>query len=398
LNVSPKFPSVERADLLEASRIEKMSRSSHAFVRGNTKQHYEWLERHERSIPKGPSVWICGDCHVGNLGPIADRDGQVDVQIRDLDQTVIGSPAHDLIRLSLSLGSLARSSDLPGTVTAHMIEQVIEGYEAGLTASGNETPAKEPAQVRTVRRLALGRKWRHLARERIADTRPTIPLGKKFLELSDDERWNVGVLLDLPQVKHLILSLNRRSDEAKVELVDAAYWVKGCSSLGQIRLAALVHVSGDRKDKLSLIDIKEAAPSVAPSTDPIGMPDDPAERVVAGARALSPNLGGRMAAADFMGHSVVVRELLPEDLKLEIEQFSRQEAVGAARYLASVVGKAHGRQMGPHDRQGWINELQSRHPKELAAPSWLWTVVADLLGRHEQAYLEHCRLQLSNAA
>src|SRR5215831_2160924 len=49
-----------------------------------------------RKLPAGPSVWICGDCHLGNLGPLADADGHVDVQIRDLDQTVIGNPVHDL--------------------------------------------------------------------------------------------------------------------------------------------------------------------------------------------------------------------------------------------------------------------------------------------------------------
>ncbi len=54
-------------------------------------------------VPTGPALWICGDRHVGNLGPVADRKGRVDVQIRDLDQTVIGNPVHDLIRLGLSL-------------------------------------------------------------------------------------------------------------------------------------------------------------------------------------------------------------------------------------------------------------------------------------------------------
>jgi hypothetical protein len=34
------------------------------------------------------------------------------------------------------------------------------------------------------------------------------------------------------------------------------------------------------------------------------------------------------------------RELMPQDLKLEIDQLARDEAVSAARYLAAVVGKA----------------------------------------------------------
>jgi Uncharacterized protein conserved in bacteria (DUF2252) len=91
---------------LGALRSPKMARSAHAFVRGSTVKFYEWLEAADISrLPQGPPVWICGDCHVGNLGPVANVDGQIEIQIRDLDQSVIGNPAHDLIRLGLSLAT-----------------------------------------------------------------------------------------------------------------------------------------------------------------------------------------------------------------------------------------------------------------------------------------------------
>jgi uncharacterized protein (DUF2252 family) len=55
-----------------------MAESAHAFVRGSTVRFYEWLqERGRRSVPHGPPVWICGDCHAGNLGPIAGPDGKI---------------------------------------------------------------------------------------------------------------------------------------------------------------------------------------------------------------------------------------------------------------------------------------------------------------------------------
>lgn len=77
-----------------------MARSPHAYVRGNTVRYYEWLENLESGVlPGGPAIWICGDCHVGNLGPVGNASGRIEIQIRDLDQTVIGNPAHDLIRL-----------------------------------------------------------------------------------------------------------------------------------------------------------------------------------------------------------------------------------------------------------------------------------------------------------
>jgi uncharacterized protein (DUF2252 family) len=94
----------------------------------STRRFYEWLGRSDRvDIPDGPPVWICGDCHAGNLGPVGSGSGMLALQIRDLDQTVIGNPAHDLVRLGLSLGMAARSSDLPGVVTALMTMQASSG-------------------------------------------------------------------------------------------------------------------------------------------------------------------------------------------------------------------------------------------------------------------------------
>lgn len=55
------------------------------------------------------------------------------MQIRDLDQTVIGNPAHDLIRLGLSLASAARGSDLPGVITARILEELVLGYRQALS-------------------------------------------------------------------------------------------------------------------------------------------------------------------------------------------------------------------------------------------------------------------------
>jgi len=82
------------------------------------------------------------------------------------------------------------------------------------------------------------------------------------------------------------------------------------------------------------------------------MPKDNGKRVVAGARRLSPALGDRMMAAKVLGRSVVLRELMPQDLKLEIDRPSRDEA---------------------------------------DAPSWLWSSVVELASIHEAAHLEHCR-------
>jgi uncharacterized protein (DUF2252 family) len=113
--------------------------------------------------------------------------------------------------------------------------------------------------------------------------------------------------------------------------------------------------------------------------------------VVTGAKALSPNLGERMVASKLLGRAVVVRELMPQDLKMEIDRLSQEEAISLAHYLAGVVGRAHGRQMTSGQRRTWRSTLAKSHKASLEAPSWLWSSVVELIGLHEAAYLDHCR-------
>ena len=65
-----------------------------------------------------------------------------------------------------------------------------------------------------------------------------------------------------------------------------------------------------------------------------------------------------MLAARFLVRSVFLTKLLPQDLKVEIEEVGQKEAMKATRYLASVVGKAHARQMDAETRARWSEELQ----------------------------------------
>jgi uncharacterized protein (DUF2252 family) len=387
----------ERTAALKERRQLKMARSAHAYVRGNTKNFYDWLEGSTgQAVPAGPPIWICGDCHAGNIGPIASAKGTVAIQIRDLDQTVIGNPAHDLIRLGLSMASAARGSDLPGVTTARMMEQLIEGYEQSFGGAA-DVDEEWPEVVQVAMKAASKRKWKDLARERIEDTTPAIPLGRTFWPLSDEEREAVVALFATDAGRRLVTALKSRADDAEIEVVDAAYWVKGCSSLGLLRSAVLVSVGG-KKGELCLVDVKEAVPALAPHSPEVEMPTDHGERVVAGAWHLSPALGDRMMAAKVLDRPVFVRELLPQDLKFDVADLTCDEAMRLSRYLAMVVGKAHARQMDEATRKQWQDELSGHRCKTLDAPSWLWASVVDLLATHEKAYLEHCRRYATEAA
>jgi len=278
--------------------------------------------------------------------------------------------------------------------TARMLEQITVGYEAALRDEGDRRVkrSERPDVVNRLLDQAMKRKWKHLAEERLDNLKPSIPIGKKFWALTKPERRALDELFASDEVRDLLTQLKGRSGRDEIEVIDAAYWKKGCSSLGRLRYAVLVSVGqGDIEDRLCLIDVKEGVKAAAPRDPAADMPRDNAQRVVAGARALSPNLGNRMIAARLLDKAVVMRELLPQDLKIEIDALSSDEAMSIARYLSGVVGKAHARQMDTVGRGRWLAELAQSRSKSLDAPSWLWSSVVDLVATHEAAYLEHCR-------
>ncbi len=289
----------------------------------------------------------------GKSGAVADTDGNVEIQIRDLDQTVIGNPAHDLIRLALSLATAARGSDLPGVTTAHILEQMIEGYERALAnRAGHNEPAAKP--VRFILKQALKREWRHLAKERIEDVSPAIPLGKCFWALSKQEREEIDRIFQTEEIRRLITSLHSRDNDGDVKVLDAAYWMKGCSSLGRLRYAVLLGLGkAKHHGGLCLVDIKEAVQAAAPHAKRATMPRDNAMRIVQGACKLSPFLGERMLATRFTDRAVVIRELLPQDLKLEMDRLTCDEAVQAARsWPASLEKRMGGRWTPVREKRG----------------------------------------------
>ena len=373
-----------------------MARSAHAYIRGNTAKFYEWLAGLKADqLPQGPSIWVCGDCHIGNLGPIASAEGEVQIQIRDLDQTVIGNPAHDVVRLGLSLAASARGSNLSGVTTAKMLEQLIEGYAWALNggSADKELGKKDPKSFRDLMHLAESRSWKQLAKDRIENTDPTIPLGKRFWPVSRQERREIENLFQGPDMWRLATLLRSRDDKASVKVLDTAYWLKGCSSLGRLRFAVLLGIE-DKPGKIAdycLMDVKEAVKAAAPRDVKAKMPRDNGQRIIEGARQLSPYLGERMRAARLLDRSVFIRELRPQDMKPEIGRLSQEEAVKLARFLGAVVGGGHARQMDRLTRAAWGKECSRNRSKKLHAPSWLWCSVVEVLERHEGAYLEHCR-------
>jgi uncharacterized protein (DUF2252 family) len=250
---------------------------------------------------------------------------------------------------------------------------------------------------------AVRRTWQHFFDERLEGKREAIPIGRRFWPLTREERDAVRAFVETEQTRKLVTSLASRDDSANVSFVDAAFWVKGCSSLGLWRVAVLVAVEdrtkkGKKRNTVCLLDIKQAVDASAPWSPGHELAIAPGERVLTGARTLAPALGSRMIAGTILDRSVFVRELLPQDLKVELDHISDVEGRSVASYLGLVVGRAHGRQLDEATRRAWHRDMASHRSKNIDAPSWLWTSLVELVAVHEQAYLEHCRRHALAAA
>ena len=222
--------------------------------------------------------------------------------------------------------------------TARILEELVAGYQSALSGSFETDRDKSyrPKSIQTLLAQSTRRRWRHLAEERLDSVRPTIPLGSRFWALLSEERKALSQMLQGDSVRPTLTSLRGRSKDEPIELLDAAYWMKGCSSLGRLRYAAILRIGNGKSSSSCLVDIKEGVAAAAPATPKLEMPRDNAIRVVTGAKALSPNLGERMVASRLLGKAVVVRELMPQDLKIEISRLSPEEAISLGHYLAGV--------------------------------------------------------------
>ena len=80
-----------------------------------------------------------------------------------------------------------------------------------------------PKTIKLAMRQAAGRSWKQLADERIEGTEPTIPLGKRFWHLSDEERSAVTELFEETDLRRLSVSLRSPKEKVPLRVMVATY-------------------------------------------------------------------------------------------------------------------------------------------------------------------------------
>ena len=167
--------------------------------------------------------------------------------------------SHDKVQrdIALSLASAARGSNLRGVTTARILEQMIAGYEKslGYDFEGEKNRTYRPKRIQSLLEQSIRRRWRHLALERLDSVEPVLPLGKTFWALTNEERDAIVQLIEQEEMRSMITSLQGRDAGDGVKMIDAAYWIKGCSSLGRLRYAVMLRVGEGKGSSICLVDI-----------------------------------------------------------------------------------------------------------------------------------------------
>ena len=373
-----------RYPVLLSRKMERMSASPLAFLRGSAPLFYTMLKNNDdlRQGPEGEG-WIVGDLHIENFGayrPDSFDDSEKSEKrpavfdLNDFDDTIVGPWRYDVLRFSTSLLLAGRELGVTGPVVLELLDRILDAWSHALF--DERAPSTPPAVV-----TALVEKVKARSKTALLDARTKEEKGKRrlvrgprYMDLDADVLTQVSDAL-----KEYIGTIRPEENPPKGDLVveDAAFRIAGTGSLGGLRMAVIVEGSK------ALFDLKEQPP---PSTaivcgDP-GM--DNGERVVTGFRACVAHpasmLGTSHIVRDEKKIPLSCRRLSPQEDKLDLPKLKAADLPDLATHLGALLGGAHRRGAGTKRIARW-----SKSDRDLVRDQAI-----ALAGLHEAVYLTLC--------
>jgi uncharacterized protein (DUF2252 family) len=366
-------------------KVDRMSPSPLAFLRGAAPLFYEILERVPilAQGPAGEGV-IVGDLHLENFGAFRPDPGEkrrhknaepaAVFDANDFDDCAVGPWRFDLLRLTTSLILGGRELGANGREALALSRALLESYARELRAP-KTLPKPPPSVVRLVTR-ATERDRTTLLDARTEPWKKTrrFVRGDRYAPLSRELAHDAEKAFAAYVAAHV-----PKGHRVLYEVRDMAFRIAGTGSLGCLRIALLVRGKGKR-DGEWIFDMKEedADPSSVRLLRKQKLQG--AERVEAGMRAALANVPRGLGRTKLRGLPMLVRRLTPQEDKVDLENFPKTELDALARLLGALIGRAHVRSA---TRAATWNESDQRHIIDSASR---------LAGMHEAAYLAFCQL------
>jgi uncharacterized protein (DUF2252 family) len=340
----------KRLPQLRARKIERMSASPLALLRGAAPLFYEVLAVRP-DLAEGPpgEGWIVGDLHIENFGayrphladdPDGDTKKPVVFNLNDFDDAMIGPWRFDLLRLTTSLLLGVRTSVESGAARIELVDRLLDAYCHAAFDAKHPTP-EPPRPV-----AALMAQVRERSRAALLDGRTETAHGKRrFVRGPRYQNLPKEIHDEVPEAFATYVASTPKEERPGGEnclvIVDAALRVAGTGSLGALRVAVLTEGKGGPSGSY-VFDLKEEGePSGAILIEPPKL--GPAERIIAGYRACIEHPPRMMGATHIGKTPLFGRRLSPQEDKLAFDQIAPKELPDLAAYLGTLVGRAHAR-------------------------------------------------------
>jgi uncharacterized protein (DUF2252 family) len=373
---------------LAKHKIERMTPSPLALLRGSAPLFYELLEAHP-ALFEGPSGegWLVGDCHLENFGAYRagtlsassrtarSADDGVIFDLNDFDDAFVGPWRIDVLRLLTSLILGGREIGTDGPTTLDLCNNLLDAYVGAGFRAKKAIPA-----CGTVKRLVdkVGAR----SRKQLLDARTVVVRGSRRFERGpryEDIPAKLRAKAERAFAKYAKrLPRGERPDPAALEVIDAAFRVAGTGSLGCLRIALLVRGKGGT-DGAWIFDMKEeGTPSAACLVRPPKL--EPAERVEAALRATLARPPRMIGTTSLRRSSMFVRRLAPQEDKLDLTKIEADDLAPLATQLGALLGAAHRRGARRRRAEPWSAKDRAR----------LLDRAVGLAGLHEALYLAYC--------
>lgn len=341
-----KTSNAGRSTLLLERKYDRMSEGLYLFFRATSSIFYEDFAKHFTTTDP-TSVWGCGDLHLQNFGTYKAENRLVYFDINDFDDALLLPATWELSRMLTSIYLAGEELDLEKNECDTLSKAFLNSYTQTLSLG-------KPIDIE--RRTTTGmlkdfmenlekRRRKDLIKERTVKVETGRKLNLdtgKVLPITDEQRTKVEKLLkDWPQ---------QHPNPFFSSICDIGTRVTGTASLGLERYVVLVE---SPKEKLYLLDLKEARHSTLALLTPLQQPVWPTEaaRIVTIQSRVNNVLPTLFSAVVSDNQSFVLKELQPEQDKFDFnfwdgELESLEELI---RIMATTTASGHLRSAG---RQG----------------------------------------------
>jgi uncharacterized protein (DUF2252 family) len=341
-------------------KVARMAASPFGFFRGSFHLFArDVLERVGGALPlltgTGVEMDIVGDIHSENYGTFKAESAGVHYDINDFDETTTGRFDFDVCRLAVSHFLAAREREdalgeavavaLAGTTTyAETVRRLLKkGKDPQLDVS-EASPCNCPAIDDLVKASAAAKRPAFIDRlTELKGTTRRLIRSTNYFNLKDAEREQALRLL--ADYRQRMPGGPGKDDYYAVE--DVCGRVSGIGSMGRLRYVVLVTGKGCVEGRNVLLEFKEARPSAYDlyrhrETEPSALAGR-AERVVSVQRHSQAASNQHLGFAVDGGQSFQVRQLGPQDARVNTKALPPGGLECVVRVQASILARVHAR-------------------------------------------------------